>query len=321
MLNDPVLLNDWHVVAYAPALPERQPVAARLLDEDLVLWKVDGRVHVWRDLCVHRGARLSLGRVEDGCLICPYHGWTYDEEGHCVRFPAHPEQKPPATAHARVYRSCLRYDWVWVTLGEPQHEVPAFPEWDDASFRKVHTGPYSIETSGPRAIENFLDVAHFPYVHAGLLGDPAHAAINDYTVETGEDGITARDITVWQPNPDGSGQGAEVTYTYRVLRPLTAYFVKTSQGPRFAMFFTVTPVSERRCIAWQYVALNYGEQSEEEIRRFEDMVMQQDVRVIESQRPELLPLDLQAELHLRSDRTAIAYRRWLRRLGVTFGTA
>src|SRR5579875_3362712 len=321
MLNDPVLLNDWHVVAYAPALPERQPVAARLLDEDLVLWKVDGRVHVWRDLCVHRGARLSLGRVEDGCLICPYHGWTYDEEGHCVRFPAHPEQKPPATAHARVYRSCLRYDWVWVTLGEPQHEVPAFPEWDDASFRKVHTGPYSIETSGPRPIENFLDVAHFPYVHAGLLGDPAHAAINDYTVETGEDGITARDITVWQPNPDGSGQGAEVTYTYRVLRPLTAYFVKTSQGPRFAMFFTVTPVSERRCIAWQYVALNYGEQSEEEIRRFEDMVMQQDVRVIESQRPELLPLDLQAELHLRSDRTAIAYRRWLRRLGVTFGTA
>jgi phenylpropionate dioxygenase-like ring-hydroxylating dioxygenase large terminal subunit len=220
-----------------------------------------------------------------------------------------------------VYRSCVRYDWVWVTLGEPQQAVPAFPEWDDASFRKVHTGPYSIETSGPRAIENFLDVAHFPYVHAGLLGDPAHAAINDYTVEMGEDGITARDITVWQPNPDGSGQGAEVTYTYRVLRPLTAYFVKTSQGPRFAMFFTVTPVSERRCIAWQYVALNYGEQSEEEIRRFEDAVMQQDIRVIESQRPELLPLDLQAELHLRSDRTAIAYRRWLRHLGMTFGTA
>lgn len=42
---------------------------------------------------------------------------------------------------------------------------------------------------------------------------------------------------------------------------------------------------------------------------------------IESQRPELLPLDLQAELHLRSDRTAIAYRRWLRELGVRTGIA
>jgi hypothetical protein len=43
--------------------------------------------------------------------------------------------------------------------------------------------------------------------------------------------------------------------------------------------------------------------------------------VLESQRPELLPWDLPAELHLRSDRTALAYRRWLRQMGLSFGTA
>ncbi len=43
------------------------------------------------------------------------------------------------------------------------------------------------------------------------------------------------------------------------------------------------------------------------------------LRVLKSQRPELPPLDLQAELHLRSDKTAIAYRKWLRALGLTFG--
>jgi phenylpropionate dioxygenase-like ring-hydroxylating dioxygenase large terminal subunit len=321
MLDDAVLRDDWHVVAYAPDLPEGKPLAARLLDEEIVLWRSGDEIHAWRDLCLHRGTRLSLGRIADDCLICPYHGWTYNADGQCVRFPAHPSQTPPAKARATVYRAVERYNWIWVTLGEPARDIPAFPEWDDASFRKVHCGPYDFKASGPRAIENFLDVTHFPFVHAGYLGDPSYPEVNDYEVLVTPEGISAKDITVWQPDPDGSGQGAFVTYTYKVLRPLTAYFVKSSAGPRFAMYFTVTPVSELRSLAWTYVALDYGDQTEEQIRDFENMITWQDVPIVESQRPELLPLDLQAELHLRSDRTAVAYRRWLRELGLTFGTA
>jgi phenylpropionate dioxygenase-like ring-hydroxylating dioxygenase large terminal subunit len=87
------------------------------------------------------------------------------------------------------------------------------------------------------------------------------------------------------------------------------------------MYFTATPVSERETIAWTYVAMDYGDTPAEQIQQFEDAITWQDVPVVESQRPELLPLDLQAELHLRSDRTAVAYRKWLRQLGLTFGTA
>jgi phenylpropionate dioxygenase-like ring-hydroxylating dioxygenase large terminal subunit len=87
------------------------------------------------------------------------------------------------------------------------------------------------------------------------------------------------------------------------------------------MYFTITPVTERKSIAWAYVAMDYGEGTDEQVRQFEDELMVQDARIVESQRPELLPLDLQAELHLRSDRTAIAYRKWLKELGLTFGTA
>ncbi len=321
MLDDPVLVNDWHVVAYAPDLQQGKPLGVRLLGEDLVIWRVGERVHVWRDLCLHRGTRLSLGTVRDETLVCPYHGWTYDEGGQCVRFPAHPEQTPPAKAHAKVYQAQVRYEWVWVTLGTPTHDIPAFPAWEDDGFRKVHCGPYAFKASGPRAIENFLDVTHFPFVHAGYLGDPAHASINDYEVQISPEGVVAKDITVWQPDPDGSGVGAYVTYTYEVLRPLTARFVKSSAGPRFAMYFTVTPLGEDACIAWTYVGLDYGEQTDQEIRDFENMITWQDVPIVESQRPELLPLDLQAEIHLRSDRTAIAYRTWLRQLGLSFGTA
>jgi phenylpropionate dioxygenase-like ring-hydroxylating dioxygenase large terminal subunit len=321
MLYDPVLLNDWHVVAHAPDLKEGQPMAVRLLEEDLVLWRIGATIHAWQDLCVHRGTRLSLGKVENETLICPYHGWTYDQTGHCVRFPAHPNQKPPATARAKVYRAQQRYNWIWVTMGNPTRDIPEFPQWDDPAFHKIHCGPYHYRASGPRAIENFLDVTHFPFVHTGLLGDPAHAEVNDYQVETAAEGVTAKDITVWQPDPDGTGKGALVTYTYKVLRPLTATFVKSSSGPRFAMYFTVTPVAERISIAWTYVARDDDTLTDEQVRQFEDMITWQDVPIVESQRPELLPLDLQAELHLRSDRTAIAYRRWLRELGVTFGTA
>jgi phenylpropionate dioxygenase-like ring-hydroxylating dioxygenase large terminal subunit len=321
MLNDPVLVNDWHVVAYAPDLKADKPMAVRLLDEDLVLWRVGETIHAWRDLCVHRGTRLSLGKVEGETLICPYHGWTYNEAGRCMRIPAHPTQTPPATACARTYQVRERYNWIWVCLGSPEQDIATFVQWDDPSFRKIHCGPYHYKASGPRAIENFLDVTHFPFVHQGYLGDPEHAEINDYEAEVRADGVTARDITVWQPDPDGSGKGASVTYTYDVLRCLTASFIKSSSGPRFAMYFTVAPVSECISIAWAYVAMDYSTVSDEQAKEFQDIITGQDIPIVESQRPELLPLDLQAELHLRSDRIAIAYRKWLRQVGLTFGTA
>lgn len=243
MIDDPVLCNDWHIVAYAPDLPAGKPLAVRLLDEEIVLWRVNGRIHAWRDLCAHRGTKLSLGRIEKQTLICPYHGWVYNEEGRCIRFPAHPKQKPPATARATVYQVQERYNWVWVCPGRPTCEIPDFPQWGQPGFQIVHCGPYTMQASGPRAIENFLDVTHFPFVHQGLLGDPAHAEIADYEVEITAHGVTARDISVWQPDPDGTGQGGYETYTYNVLRPLTASFTKSSGTSQFAMIFSVTAVS------------------------------------------------------------------------------
>ena len=68
--------------------------------------------------------------------------------------------------------------------------------------------------------------------------------------------------------------------------------------------------------------MNYAEDvPDEELREFQDKVAAQDIRIVNSQRPELLPLDLQSELHLRSDQIAIAYRRWLKQLGLQYGTS
>jgi phenylpropionate dioxygenase-like ring-hydroxylating dioxygenase large terminal subunit len=322
MINDPILINDWHVMAPANDLPEGGLSAVRLLGEDIVLWRLNGQVLAWQDLCLHRGTRLSLGKIEAERLVCPYHGWSYDGAGQCVHIPAHPEQTPPAKARVKRYQAQEKYGLIWVTLGQPAQDVAHFPEWSDDSYRKILCGPYEFRAAGPRAIENFLDVAHFPFVHAGLLGDEGHAEIEDYEAEIGPDGVIARDIRVWQPDPDGTGVGATVSYTYQAMRPLTAYFVKSSEGPSFAIYFAVTPVEELHSIGWMWMAMNYGHDiPAAELRAFEDKIVAQDVPIVESQRPELLPLDLQAELHLRSDRTAIAYRQWLRQLGLTFGTS
>jgi phenylpropionate dioxygenase-like ring-hydroxylating dioxygenase large terminal subunit len=187
-------------------------------------------------------------------------------------------------------------------------------------------------------IENLLDVAHLGIVHAGLLGDPQHGEIEDYEVTRDARGPEAKNIRIYQPNPDGTGNGALVTYHYFVQGPLTAGFIKLGVDPsnagvdpdtthlsssqRLAFLAQVAPVDREYSEMRMMIALNYGHQSSDgDLIAFQDHIVEQDRAVVESQRPELLPLDLQAELHLRSDRMAIAYRKWLREIGFTYGVA
>ena len=317
MIDDPVLIEDWHPVARVEDLGRGGPVAVRLLGEDLVVWRSGETVHAWRDLCAHRGTRLSLGRIVDGeRLECPYHGWTYAADGRCVLMPAHPEQTPPVKACATVYRARCDYGVVWVTLGDGTRDLPRFALLDDPTHHVLTAGPYRVRASGPRIVENFLDVGHFPFVHGGILGDRARPEIADYEATLNDDGVLATGVKVFQPDPYATGKGSTVTYTYRVHRPLSASFIKHGDHS-FGMLLSVTPHDAVDSTAWMWMAMNYEPATE--MVAFQDRIFAQDQPILESQRPELLPLDLQAELHLRSDRTAIAYRRWLRQLGVRTG--
>lgn len=322
MINDPVLLNDWHAVLPLSQLEAQNGLAgARLLGEDIVIWRAGEQIRAWKDLCLHRGTRLSLGEVlPDQTLQCPYHGWTYDESGACVRIPAHPEQTPPTKARAFSYHAAVAYDFVWVCLGEPAHDIPEFEEWDDSAYRKILCGAYEFQAAGPRMVENFLDVAHFPFVHENILGTQQRPEIPDYQVVADENGITASDIRIFQPNPDGSHIPNWVAYTYKVYRPLVAYFRKEA-AEKFAILLMVTPIEEVRSLMWMWMVMTQADSTDDSLRAFQDEIAMQDLPIVESQRPELLPLDLQAELHLRSDKTAIAYRRWLNELGLSFGTS
>ena len=78
----------------------------------------------------------GAGRVENGCVECPYHGWTCDGGGNVTRIPSLPAgQKIPARARVDAYPVKEKYGWVWVFLGDlPEAErapLPDFPEYDD----------------------------------------------------------------------------------------------------------------------------------------------------------------------------------------------
>ncbi len=321
-LEDPRLTGEWFAVAWSREVKPGKLVARTLLGLEIVLWRSEQGIHCWRDLCIHRGAQLSLGKVCGDRVVCPYHAWEYSSTGQCVRIPAQPNQPPPLKAHAQTYVVRERYGMVWVCVGEPAGDVPHFAVGDDPSFRLMLAGPYFFRAKGPRVIENFLDVAHLGFVHAGLLGDPQHGEIEDYEVSMGPHGPEAREIRIWQPDPDGTGHGALVTYHYWASAPLTVGLEKVYGEQRFSILAQVAPLDALSCESRLVMAINHAHDlPEETFVRFQDEVNAQDKVVVESQRPELLPLDLQAELHLRSDRMAIAYRKWLREIGFSYGTA
>jgi phenylpropionate dioxygenase-like ring-hydroxylating dioxygenase large terminal subunit len=206
--------------------------------------------------------------------------------------------------------------------------VLPFPEHGDARLNKVICGPYEVATSGPRIVENFLDMAHFPFVHAGILGAPERAEVRDYKVEPWDDGAGGRGILAsacffWQPQTNSLAHGgSDVEYSYRVVRPLTAILTKVpqaQQGFREAISLHVQPLSQESSRVWIILALTNFIQGEAELQAFQDRIFLQDRPILENQVPKRLPLAGDAELSMVCDRMSLAYRKLLRERGMTYG--
>ena len=322
--SDPVLARQWMALARSEDVAD-EPLRAELLGEAVVLWRSETGLRAFRDLCIHRGAALSLGRVEGGELVCPYHGWRYGGNGACTRIPAQPAgAKVPTKARALTYACREQYGLIWVALETPETDVPLYTEASEPGFYTLSVGPYVLQAEPPRVIENFLDVSHLMWVHEGLLGVPDYAEIPEHRVHHIGNTLKSDPIDIFQPDPDGRGKALTNRYVYEVLAPTTARFRKTDPdtGEVFSMLLHATPTAAGETLAYALLSRNYDlDAPDETYIDFQNTLMAQDKRIIESQRPENLPLDLQAELHLKSDRLAIAYRKYLNELGVERGTA
>jgi phenylpropionate dioxygenase-like ring-hydroxylating dioxygenase large terminal subunit len=176
-------------------------------------------------------------------------------------------------------------------------------------------------------VENFLDMAHFGFVHDGWLGDLQRPEIEPYEVEETATGVRAHGCKAWQPRSNlHATEGAQIGYGYEVTGPYSAVLTKVPEagsalppGWQEAIALFICPVSEESCRVWFRLAMADFESSDASLRAFQHTIFTQDQPVLESQRPRRLPLDARSELHASVDRLSLAYRRHLRQLGITYG--
>jgi phenylpropionate dioxygenase-like ring-hydroxylating dioxygenase large terminal subunit len=316
----------WHPVAFGAGVADR-PVHADLLGEPLVIWRGAGRAaRAMSDLCAHRGTALSLGWVAGDELVCPYHAWRYGADGRCTAIPQKEDPTAvPAKARVRSFQVQERYGLIWVALEEPRWPLPEVPELEADGWAVVATGPYRWECDAARQVENFTDFGHFPWVHPGLLGDPERPVVPPYSVTTDGHVLRYDVVRPEAPNSDdfpvfGNEQAGppERRSRYELHLPYTIALRLGWGGERgMVYFFASQPVAADRCAGYVVIGRNYNiDQPDRVIREFEDTIFGQDQVVVESQRPERVPFDLAAELHLRFDAVAVAYRKAMRDLGL-----
>jgi phenylpropionate dioxygenase-like ring-hydroxylating dioxygenase large terminal subunit len=315
------LRHYWHPVADASEIHERVPIATTLLGEDLVLYRCSGKLHAMKDLCPHRGSRLSLGSISENCeIICPYHGWTYNANGRCVYIPAQAadQQRIPARAVVNKYQCVEHLGLAWVALEDPATPVPDFPEWSMEGYESTYVGSWTWAASAGRIIENVIDVAHLPIVHPYLLADPTDPTVERYTVEWHEPHLLYFEAKrVEASRGQYCSPGGDLTRQTWVSIPFTWRIRIATAKAINGVFVTVQPISERLSRFWQLAAWSDSDGDSSDLVKFKRLIIEQDRPVVESQRPEALPVDLSEELSLRgADAASLEYRRRLGAIGI-----
>ena len=229
------------------------------------------------------------------------------------------------TDDGRDLRVTLRYGHVWTSLGEPTKALFDIPEAEQPGRRLVDVGVVRVRCSPLRAVENFLDIAHFPFVHTDILGAEPHTEVGKYDVEIRdeEDEVWATKVQFYQPQAAKSATGGITTdYMYRVPAPTSTVLYKTCParpGEWDVITLFVQPLTEELCDVWPWMALFDDETAQTDLIHFQQMIFLQDRSILENQIPRLLPLDPGKEIPTRADLTSVAYRRWLKRHQFTYG--
>lgn len=289
--QDPVILNLWHPIgAIAEVAPDR--IVETVLLEERISFTVDqsGAIAAWRTQPQWRaGEKVVITALRDTLPV----------------------------------RNA--YGYIWTSLGTPAVDLFAIAEFAEPDRRRLNAATVGVHVSAPRAIENFLDMGHFPYVHTDILGAEPHTEVKEYDVEISveRDEILATRCRFFQPMASTvSTGGAEVEYVYRVPHPFCSVLYKSnpvdeSRLDVIAIF--LQPVDQERVRAHLMLCVLDSLNEDKVIKRFQQTIFGQDKPILENQFPKRLPLDPRAETPIRADKSAIAYRRWLSQKGVTYG--
>lgn len=313
--SNPALRNEWYVVADAADLAEG-PLAVTLVGERFVLWRpTDGTVRAASDRCPHREAPLSEGVVAEDCLVCPYHGWSFGADGACVEVPSSgPGAAIPSAADLVLLAVREQYGLVWLCPGTPVGEPPEIPQDRDSGFRRETSGVETWQVSATRMADNFCDVAHFPYVHAGTIGPDTDPVVAPVHVEAIDSDFTGYQYTVDLLDEHGREVRQRMSTGFHlpfVVRSNTYYESGPRAGQDRVLLLCTSPIDDVTSL-FTFVSWRNHDHDllTEEFLSFDRAIGAEDKLMLE-RIGGVLPLAQTATVSVRADRLSVEWRRRL----------
>jgi len=172
------VLDAWYVAALSSELRPGRMESRDYLGEPVLIGRTRaGAVYALRDVCPHRAARLSAGKVREEpgggeSVECPYHGWRFRTDGACARIPSLTADNPLDVSKVRVRTFPLveaqGLVWIWMSAdprfeGQPPEPPPTLPGVVGGKPKLVDRLDYDIHID--HAVLGLIDPAHGPYVH------------------------------------------------------------------------------------------------------------------------------------------------------------
>lgn len=324
--DDPRLRRYWHPACRSDDLVDG-PTAVKVLGEELVLARLeDGSVAALPDRCPHRWARLSDGCVRGGEIECPYHGWRFDGSGRCTAVPALGEGAAvPPKAHLAPARTVEAFGLVWVALDEPAAPLIDVPEWDADGVVGVWLPDTDLDAGSAQFIDNFLDIAHFPFVHRGTFGLEDQAEMEPFAVEDLADSAGLRVRYRHEvANPEdplvASGehplvQFRSMEYTWQVpfSARLRLEYELTGVENTILVFLTPLDADSSRlfCVLLRNDVTSPDDPRATAAADFEYRVLTEDLILLERLAERDFGLDVTDQVHTRADRNTVEMRRLL----------
>ena len=262
------LHEHWYVAALSSQVTSKRPHAAVIMEEALVLFRdQNGRASALLDRCLHRNAPLSKGALFDGCIGCPYHGWTYNGRGDLVIVPSENQKPAPHPGMAVERFPTIEQDGlVWVYMGTRERADERWP------FRFPHAGEKGWSSYFMRTefdgdvtdlVENFMDVPHTEFVHAGWFRRATNAKPVEVVVERTADAVHVEyfkpDDSIgfanWLLNPDRK----PMTHTDRFFMPnVTRVDYMWGERRGFVITSQITPVGPRKALVYTAITFRFG---------------------------------------------------------------
>ncbi len=324
---EPGLRAAWHPLCRSGEVTAT-PQAFTLMGQAYVVYRhEDEGLRVFLDQCPHRRAPLSLGTCEGATLRCAYHGWRFDGDGACVEIPslgvgATVPPRARLSAPAAVAES---HGMVFIAPETPRMSLPSIPADGDDTFMRGDLAPIRTRGSAGLLADNFLDMAHFAFIHAGTFGAGEATEVGPYEVVRDGDRFTAvyeHDFANREDPGVAEGirplvQRRRLTYRYSAPYHLELALDFLDTGGTNVIGFFLVPVDNETVIIYSSLWRNDLEGSVERMDdaiAYEVAVVEEDLLVQSRYHRLELPLDLTSEVHVKADKTTIELRRILKDL-------